>query len=212
MMVTAMTHPDQALRSVGPREAAAAVDAAKGEPILWAGRSSGVIERIQGCLLTLFAAPIAFHGLPALFETWNAARTLAAGAGAGPGWPGLGAVAFGALLLFAGGAALLFAWKLVWRGGRVLWVVTPTRIIRTIVGAPRDRMAWTAAEVLSVTRHREAHRRDSLTVMVFGRGGDEDAALIISGPSDEQLDAAEAALWRLAPTARRHGPSIRRSA
>lgn len=165
-----------------------------GEVVAWAGRSSGVVEKIQGAavmaagvLLALanLAGPLAIIGL--LVDLAERGQ-----------WPTGGYVhIFWGLVGFLAG--LLIA-RLGWRFFRsardVIWAVTDRRLVRIVAGGKIPTRSWGPEEIVGIERlNWDEPARRGLAVTVKRRRGSGEMTLIIVGPGD--LDAAERALTEL---------------
>jgi hypothetical protein len=161
-----------------------------GEQVNWSGRSSGVIEKLQGWAVVgagaIFAlvnigGPAAALGV--LVDLIERGRTADIGAHAATA---------GGLLLFAGGVAIAaIGWRLVQSSERVVWAITNKRLIRLVIGPTPQTRSWTKSEIVKVERINWTDpATQALTVTVRARRNDT-ATFIIVGPAD--LEAAEAA-------------------
>lgn len=165
--------------------------ATSGETVKWAGRSSGVIEQLQGWVLV---------GVGAIFALFNISGPAAAlgmivnlaERGRAPEIDAL--IAAGAnILFFIGGVAIaMFGWRFVQSAHQVIWAITNKRLLRIISGSGGEPRSWSKGDIVSVERMNwsDAEKRGlAVTVRTSRKNA---SILLIVGPVD--LDAAEQAL------------------
>jgi hypothetical protein len=165
-----------------------------GEAVAWAGRSSGIVEKIQGAAVMAAGAVFALVNLGGPFGVIGLLIDfIERGQWPSGGYAGL----FWSLVGFAAG---LFIARLGWRffasARDVIWAVTDRRLVRIVAGGKLPTRSWGPAEIVGVERlNWDEPQRRGLAVTVRRRRGSGEMTLIIVGPGD--LDAAERALLAL---------------
>ncbi|MEX0643718.1 MAG: hypothetical protein WD076_00285 [Parvularculaceae bacterium] len=165
--------------------------ATSGETVKWAGRSSGVIEQLQGWVLV---------GVGAIFALANIAGPAAAlgmivnlaERGRAPDIDLLVSTLIG-IAFFAGGViAALFGWRFVTSAHQVIWAVTNRRLVRIVAGSGDEPRSWSKSDIVSVERMNWDDPEKRILAVAVKSSGRTNAVLLIVGPVD--LEAAERAL------------------
>lgn len=162
-----------------------------GETVLWAGRSSGIVEKIQGYAvlgagvffaLVNLSGPLAVIGL--FIDLVQRGH-----------WPSGGFIPiFWGVVAFAAGLFIArIGWRYVQTAKDVIWAVTDQRFVRIVAGGQLPTRSWAPADILEIERlNWDEPKRRGLLIKVKSRRGSSEMTLIIVGPAD--LDAAERAL------------------
>lgn len=165
-----------------------------GETVRWAGRSSGVVEKIQGWMLVAGGSVFALVNLGAPLAALGLVLDLAE-RGRVPTDGELISIAVGLLLFGAGVSIALLGWRFVKTAHQVIWAVTNRRLVRIVAGGAMPTQSWSKAEILNVNRlNWDDPAKRGLAVTVKG-SGESNPVLIIIGPVD--LEAAERALEQM---------------
>lgn len=168
--------------------------ATSGETVKWAGRSSGVVEQLQGWLL------VAAGSIFALFNIGGPASALGmlvnfAERGRAPDIDVLIAAGVGIAFFIGGVAVALFGWRFVQSAHQVIWAVTNRRLVRILAGSGEEPRSWSKSDIVSVERMNWDDPENRVLAVTVRTSRGRNAILLIVGPVD--LEAAERALEEL---------------
>lgn len=165
-----------------------------GESVAWAGRSSGIVEKIQGAGVMVGGAVLALANLGGPLAVLGLLVDLAERGQ----WPSGGYIGifWGVVGFIAGVLIARLGWRFFASARDVIWAVTDRRLVRIVAGGKLPTRSWGPDEIAGVERlNWDEPQRRGLAVSVKRRRGSGEMTLIIVGPVD--LDAAERALLAL---------------
>ncbi len=168
--------------------------ATSGETVKWAGRSSGVIEQLQGWVLVAVGAVFALLNIggpaAALGMVVNFVER-----GRAPDIDLLISALVGIVFFTGGVVVAMMGWRFVQSAHRVIWAVTNKRLLRIVAGSGDEPRSWSKSDIVSVERMNwdDPEKRVLAVGVRTSRRGT--AILLILGPVD--LEAAERALEEL---------------
>lgn len=165
-----------------------------GETVKWAGRSSGVIEKLQGWALVGGGAIFALANLGGPTAALGVVVDLLE-RGQAPGGGAIAAAGLHALLFVAGVALAIFGWLFVKSAAPVVWAVTNRRFLRIVAGGAQPTRAWLKPDILNIDEMNWSDPQTRCLSLRVRGGGHNDPVLMIIGPAD--LEAAERALDEL---------------